>query len=203
MDPKALSHLDPKMKETYERVMGTAATPSTNASPSPSNLSDNLPADTAGGQPLIATPTTEAQGQAAEPYNANHSGTPEESSVTPSSFQESPFFSNSNPSNEDASQDLASNLGNSENDFTPGEPVTPYSDTTQNPNAPLSPVTPDAGPATSSFSQPLQPPADLNQNSGPHEASALLRVLYIVGAVVFFMIYTIFWIKVFNLPFIF
>jgi hypothetical protein len=50
--------------------------------------------------------------------------------------------------------------------------------------------------------QPLPSPAEVN-NAGPQETSPLLRVLYIVGAVVFFAIYTIFWVKVFNLPFIF
>ena len=34
----------------------------------------------------------------------------------------------------------------------------------------------------------------------PHQPSAILKFLYIVGAVVFFLAYTFIWIKIFNLP---
>jgi hypothetical protein len=42
------------------------------------------------------------------------------------------------------------------------------------------------------------PTIDLPTNKAP--STSLIRALYIGGAVVFFIAYTIFWIKIFNLP---
>lgn len=81
---------------------------------------------------------------------------------------------------------------NSADNFAPTTPVVPYTPS----------ETPNFAPATSTFTQPLPSPASVNQEEH-HETSPLIRVLYIIGAVVFFAIYTIFWIKVFNLPFLF
>lgn len=45
MDPKNLSGLDPKLREAYERVMGTSVPPATNGNPNPNVVGTNpLPA---------------------------------------------------------------------------------------------------------------------------------------------------------------
>lgn len=62
MDPKALSALDPKMKETYDRVMGTIATPKPMpmpgdpVSPPPTGAPGLPPLPTQPVQPLSQTP---------------------------------------------------------------------------------------------------------------------------------------------------
>lgn len=109
MDPKSLSAIDPKLKETYERVMGTSVPQAQQAAP------EN-------------TPVTPAPPVADVP--------------------EPPFPSNNSP--------------------------------------------------FMSSSAPLPNPATMNQNASP-----MLKIAYIVGGVIFFIVYTIFWIKIFNLPFIF
>lgn len=83
----------------------------------------------------------------------------------------------------------------------PQEPLSSFPAST-----PVTPYTPSAipglAPASDQFTAPLPSPASVNQEL-PKEASPLVRVLYIVGATIFFAIYSIFWIKVFNLPFLF
>lgn len=121
MDPKALSNLDPKLRETYERVMGTT-TPS--------------------GSPTAPPPVTSA---------------PNETSPAPKSspLMETPFA----------------------NEQSPGA------------------VT---------ISQPLPASAPMTPLASKHKHSGLIKVLYILGAIVFFTIYLLFWAKIFNfkLPFL-
>jgi hypothetical protein len=263
MDPKALSHLDPKQREAYARVMGTAAeihgdpsmdTPADASEPSiisnEDPLAQNVPSTpfdtTVGGlssSPSIdttaastATDLTTPAGMpdptpsiftnsAADPDPtqatidaplSDHMTTdtpPTASSPTSSFFTSSPVpdtastMSTPAPENADAMPDLASSQG-----FPPvqqEQEPTEQTITSDNlaPVAPASPFTseqPGVEPVMPQpfNTQPLPSPAEVNQATN-HEASPLLRVLYIVGAVVFFAIYTIFWIKVFNLPFIF
>jgi hypothetical protein len=122
--------------------------------------------------------------------------------VTPAPDTNAPatssFFSNPSPATTEPPIPTMDNSLNAPV-ATPSEPssapVTPYS-----PEAPA--VAPAPIPSDPQFAQPLPSPASVAQ-TGPHETSALLRVLYILAAVVFFAIYTVFWIKVFNLPFLF
>jgi hypothetical protein len=201
MDPtKSLDNLDPKLKETYARVMGTTADPTQNVVPAPSDPMTSTmtppvappPADmspnTFGATPTLApsdgmstTPGTggPAIGIAPEGTPSIFSSPTEAAPVPPApdtaNATASPFFSNPSPA---ASNGIDSSV--------PATPITPYT--------PM-----DAGQNAAPMSQPLPSPSSINQ-VGPHEVSPLLRVLYIVGAVVFFLIYTVFWIKVFNLP---
>jgi hypothetical protein len=41
------------------------------------------------------------------------------------------------------------------------------------------------------------------QQPPPTETSSMLRIAYIAGGIIFFIVYTIFWIKIFKLPFLF
>lgn len=216
MDPtKNFDHLDPKLKETYARVMGTPtsgsagspppADPSLSATQPNSFLSPVADPNQSVGQnfnqssepnpgtgPTINTMPMGATSMLSQPDTTSipEANTPANSS----------FFSNPSPATTDPPQPASVDASPSTS-FTPPAtepapvPVTPYS----------SDGTTSAIPAMSTaeqFSQPLPSPASVAQNA-PKESSPLLRVLYIIAAVVFFAIYTVFWIKVFNLPFLF
>lgn len=284
MDQKALSHLDPKARETYDRVMGTAAvleSPSTTPpatdpmSPAPASPDSGFvpltPTDTSGGMSaqVAPTPTPDAafsngpadltmagsgsvvntdstfdtpgavsgptdMTQAPVDTNTLSAPLPDMSQPTPaapadtaapSMFTASPapqdvqnatssFFTNPSPDSSEStapapsfdpnpttqpatpSFDAPADTALATDTMSPLTPVTPYTPTGLNENqAPVAVDQPFA-------QQPMTSPAAANQ-AAPHQTSALLKVLYIVAAVVFFAIYTIFWIKVFNLPFLF
>ncbi len=223
MDPKALSHLDPKQKEAYARIMGTAAA-TTGGDPNASVTSQNGPAtpdnsmggltssplpsapvDTTSSLNTVSTPqSTTSPGGSPSVFSASPVAPPtQDNTAPPPPPPTSSFFTNTSPGNTDTSP-----VTPAPSAFSPVEP--PKDLASSGTNDPLSPVTPyiptseepQSASSSQPFSQPLPSPASVNQ-ALPHEASPLLRVLYIVGAVVFFAIYTIFWIKVFKLPFLF
>jgi hypothetical protein len=139
MDPKTLSNLDPKLRETYERVMGTAGTPAvTGSAPS-----------------VVPPPAVDTSSQLATPLT-----------TTPQ---------------------------------IPTPTATPVMDTQLSTPPPATnesfqtPVIPANEPA------PLPSPASVNQDVESRAASPVIRILYIIGALVFFGVYTFFWMKVFNL----
>jgi hypothetical protein len=214
MDPtKSFDHLDPKLKETYARVMGTTTGGAANAAP---GVTDPAPTATPN---LLATPTTFDPTQPAadanplsapltqSPTQPNPGTGPTISSPSDSpSFMSAPttpspvdqssapanssFFSNPSPASTDPTQPTdTTNVATPE--IPAGSPVTPYIPTDSTTGAPAE-----------GYTQPLPSPSSVNQAS-EHQTSPLLKVLYIIGAVIFFAIYTIFWIKVFNLPFLF
>jgi len=140
MDPKTLSNLDPKLRETYERVMGSASAAEPGSTPAPGATAPTQPAATIpAAESPIPTPS------------ASHVVEP-----TPT--------------------------------LSPATPVMPATE----PNPFQTPVMPAAEPP------PLPSPASVNQMTDQN-ASPLIRILYIVGAIVFFIVYTFFWTKVFNL----
>lgn len=244
MDPKALSHLDPKQREAYDRVMGTAAevhgdttttpdiNPPVNADGNDLSMSPTAPSifDTPStdlsSSPLPETTTTMQTSDLTtpagepdpspslftDPSTATAEPTLEPAATQPSSSLPTSSFFTNNPIPEPTNADSLSTpeLASPEA-FPPVEtpqdptiasdnlsevtPVTPYAPDDQG-------NTPDASMSQPFNTQPLPSPAEVN-SAVPKEASPLIRVLYIVGAVVFFAIYTIFWVKVFNLPFIF
>jgi hypothetical protein len=153
MDPKALSNMDPKLRETYERVMGNSVA-STQTSPSTS----------------FPSPGAAVSSQFTSNFNTSIAPTP--ASVPPVAEIPQP-------------QTLTPPFNPP---VAPATPVTPFSP----------PITPQA--ASAGAFQPLPSPASIPQQQG---SSPLLRILYIFGAIVFFALYTIFWIKVFGfqLPF--
>ncbi len=173
MDPKSIANLDPKLRETYERVMGTAApSPSSNASvppASPSTPVDNFATFSSPATPQgqdTSTPATSAP-LTVDDLTAGiktNSTTPQPGELPPSQ----------NPASPDTS--LVT-------------PYTPQGSVDQN----------QVASASESFSA----PASVNhavQTDGP---SVLIRVLYLIGAIIFFAVYTVFWIKVFGLKFLF
>lgn len=208
MDPsKSFDHLDPKLKETYARVMGTDMN-------SAGNITQNATSPSASLDPgLSATPTSfdPTQPTINQPLNLQTTGTgpnpgtgptintndpntmfstplnspsPTEPVPDPNAPSTASFFSNPSPATADPMQQTNGN--NMSIPTTPATtPVTPYTPEGMNGNP-----------------QPLPSPSTVNQPS-QHQTSALLKVLYIIGAVIFFAVYTIFWIKVFNLPFLF
>ena|ERR1700722_9054937 len=231
MDPtKSFDHLDPKLKETYARVMATntanpTTTPNTatlsptpnpdpglsptptsfdpsqlstdpnqlSSSPTPPDPTTNLSGDTGpnpGTGPTINTLPTDTA-SILSPIADATTAVPQPTQDTSSAPPTSSFFSNPTPTATDPSQAANATM-------PPIEPQTEQATVT--PYAPEG-IGVDQG-ATEQYTEPLPSPAAVNQ-SAPHETSALLKVLYIVGAVIFFAVYTIFWIKVFNLPFLF
>ncbi|HWY79046.1 MAG TPA: hypothetical protein VNW29_01685 [Candidatus Sulfotelmatobacter sp.] len=226
MDPtKSFDHLDPKLKETYARVMGTATGGTGDASQTqlPTNQQAPVPSFSAppdlsqstGGisqpsddlsqfssAPLESTSTTNQMPQnptpGVEPIN-NALPTDTTTAVSPIAETEQPsasintpanasFFSNPSPTTTEPPQ-MPTNV-NAPIEPPTIEPVTPYAPSEFGANQNI---------AVDQANQSLPSPSEINQAT-PHEASSLLRVLYIIGAVIFFAIYTFFWIKVFNLP---
>ena len=182
MDPKSFAHLDPKLKETYARVMGTT----TGTSDASQNAAvPQVPTDPT---PTTFAPTSDTPVDPAVPaLSVAPETSPPAENIDTSTPPNSSFFSNPSP----AMDGLSSTPVEQQAAQTPITPYTPASGLeTQN------------APAEEPFSQPLPSPASVNHEE-LHEPSSLLKVLYIVGAVLFFAIYTIFWIKVFNLPFLF
>ena len=224
MDSKSFAHLDPKLKETYARVMGT----DTN-----NNTSQPLPSQGQNTPGLSSDPNSAPSESAPTPVQNQfipQSGNFETNTAQPtepSSFSASPYGQTPPPQNETQENPAPTNdafFANSspaESNPSPlsaspnmNEPMgVPVTDATQNPvepysSEPVTPYTPEGMAPTNTepinetetMAEPLPSPASVSQQK---EVSPLLKVLYIVGAVIFFAIYTIFWIKVFNLPFLF
>ena len=149
MDPKTLASLDPKLRETYERVMGTSAA----VGPAQPAMSD--------------TP--------AVPFPA-----PPSPAITTPAVEQAP-----------AGQLLSSSA--------PDAPPIP---------SPAGAYTPES----LGLAQPAVPPAPQPGQTWPQESQeiapapaaksspALIRILYILGGIIFFIAYTYFWIKIFKLP---
>lgn len=158
MDPASLANLDPKLKETYERVMGTTAPPD----PVPTQST------TDGAAASDATPTDQKSDSAQSP-----------GPVTPATNTDAPASTPNAPSSTDGlSTPVAASL-------------------VQNP------VSESDQPQTVTINQPLPNPTPSNIITQPHGHMGLIRIFYILGATVFFVIYVFFWMKIFNfsLPF--
>lgn len=209
MDPtKSFDHLDPKLKETYARVMGTDTSSSTNATPATATPSSS-PDPALSATPISFDPT-QPTGDQNQTFNPSATGpnpgtgptvsnlptdtssmfsTPLSSSAEPVQDPNAPstssFFSNPSPATSDPTLQTDGNNVSVPLEASPSTPITPY--------------TPEG---INGAPQPLPSPASVSQQS-EHQTSPLLKVLYIIGAVIFFAVYTIFWIKVFNLPFLF
>ncbi|HZE87028.1 MAG TPA: hypothetical protein VE090_02360 [Methylomirabilota bacterium] len=138
MDPNSLNNLDPKLRETYERVMGTT-TPPASAATVPDQTPQANPQQT-------TTPTPNTTSSPSAPPN-----------MVP--------------------------------DNAPVSPMNAY--TSDNLRFQASIQAPLAGGT-------LATPETHTQAAQSN--SSLLRILYIIGAIVFFIVYTIFWIKIFKLP---
>lgn len=205
MDPtKSFDHLDPKLKETYARVMGTdtnstgdtanpaPADPTLSAMPSPLDSAQPT-ADTGpnpGTGPTVSTLPTDSS-MLSTPMAATSEPTPDPSAPSTASF-----FSNPSPATADPTQAADVNAINLPDPAGNNAPVAAYTPEVFNASPGVAAI------SSEQMAQPLPSPSTVNQQ-GQHQTSALLKVIYIILAVIFFSIYTIFWIKVFNLPFLF
>lgn len=161
MDPNSLTNLDPKLRETYERVMGTSASAKSSAA-----AANSIPADQ---NPTEATPLPGTEAMPAPAPGAI---------PAPEPLDSLPSLGNSAPS------------------------PSPTGDVLSAPIA-QSPLTSEQ-PQTVTINQPLPNPTAGNIITKPHGHMGLIRVFYILGAIVFFVIYVFFWMKIFNikLPFL-
>ena len=149
-------------------------------------------------QDALNTPITSA------PQPSIFSANPPADDTTEDTHTQTPsaFFTNTTPENNSLNQDSTT----STDSFAPLPSMEPTADTSFATDSTIgtSPVTPYTTPqASPQFPQPLPSPSDVVNANTPHETSAITKVIYILAAVIFFTVYTVFWIKVFNIPFIF
>jgi hypothetical protein len=158
MDPSALSNLDPKLRETYEKVMGTNTAPP--ADPQPPQAAD--------GQQTTQSPEQNASSATEAPA----SSTPTQADASASS--ENATSVNPAPASDGLSEPIQS---------------PPPQDTMQS----------SEGPQTVTINQPVQNSASTEIITKPQGHMGLIKVFYVLGATVFFVIYIFFWMKIFNL----
>lgn len=155
MDPASLSNLDPKLKETYERVMGTTTPADTSTPPPPPVDGAVSPEQTADSAPSPdpVTPATSVDTMTSSPQSAPADGLSATLSTPP----------------------------------------------TQNA------VADSDQPQTVTINQPIPTQAAPSNilPQQPHGHLGLIKIFYVLGATVFFVIYVFFWMKIFNfsLPF--
>ncbi len=181
-----MASLDPKLRETYEKVMGTSTAPSPqtsasgNSTPPPSRTSSLIPG-------LIKT-----QAQPPPPIPA-----PVNSPLPNIPQPASPLMATNNSS-------FPSPSINTQSVVTASSPFQ------QTPDLGVFQATPTGIPLPTpqgsavQLGKPIQPlpsPASINKSFAPsNQSSPLIRVLYIIASIVFFAVYTIFWLKIFKYP---
>jgi hypothetical protein len=152
MDPKAINNMDPKLKETYDRVMGTA--------------------------------------------------TPQQAAVAPTQIPVTPAAPAMSPLNANAAPMMGPQAAPMPTDMpAPASPLGGPADTGGS-TIPTSPYTPDNLRFQAAIQSPMAAAPAQAVAGAPivQQPSSMLRILYIVGSVVFFIVYTFFWVKIFNLP---
>lgn len=180
MDPKTLAGLDPKLRETYEKVMGAASGASSlqkNTAPvGPTAIISNNPIP-----PPVMPDAVKEEKKDAEPAK-----TPEPAVPAPQATGTADVLSSS----------LDNNPGFS------AQPVQPADLSVLQPSLSGDPL--PGGDTAAVLNKPLQPlpsPASVNQQAAQTGGtSGLLKIVYIIAAVIFFIVYAIFWMKVFNYP---
>ncbi len=173
MDPKSLSNLDPKLRETYERVMGTQGTALANPGTS------TVPSATTN-PPPAASSSEAGSPPSADMFAVNPIPPP------------SPTASAGSSPAIDTSALATSVQPNQAADLAALQPTLA--------GAP-SPVSQEPVAELSKPPQPLPSPASINQavktNASP---SPIIRVLYFIAGIIFFVVYAFFWLKIFNYP---
>lgn len=179
MDPNALSNLDPKLRETYERVMGTTgSTP-----PTPPSQANN-PATSTPQAPVAVDTAAKIDNTISPAIETPKTDTPPASPAT----QSSTFFTN-----------IPTSSSTMPPSSQPSSPAPAFSGPSSSPVTPTS-YLPGAKPDLAvTPPQPASTATAAIKATAPHSASPVLRIVYILGAVAFFVIYTFFWIKIFNL----
>jgi len=197
MDPQKLSQLDPKLRDAYQRVMGTAI-PKSQAAPASPKLQQDEPAQTqtpppAGGS-VTPIPTPQPQPHP-EPKPVPPPAAPTKPPVQPPAFE--PQFTPPmpkpvsepqpavNPQPQVASTPEPTISAKENSNFTQmnSEVATPPTDTSPN----------------------FTPPAQQAQTAIIKKKSNILMPIVIgIGALAFIVVYTFFWTKFFNfkIPFL-
>lgn len=173
MDPKQqLNQLDPKLKEAYERVMGTpvGATPA---------------------QPGTPTAATSAPTPAApQPMPANQFA----GGTTPVQAAQSPQTMPPNPPQMPTVQPIQPAM--------PATATPPHVQPPVQPPAAFGTTQPAAVPAVGAHPTPPQgkPGAASHGFVAGKKGLRMSPVLLIVGGIIFLLVYTVFWLKFFNIP---
>ncbi len=178
MDPQSLNNLDPKLRETYERVMGGAASAARAAVPDQNTSEDtNLPDN-----PPPPSSFQVPQGPELTPKPSDTLAvSPDDNDQQPIQTQpEQPQQSTEQP---EPKATFSTPLSQQNQQINTPQPTGPV-------NLPDLNNVPNLS-------------ENKNANNQAHEAqetSPVLKILYIFGGTVFFLIYIFLWAKIFKLP---
>lgn len=208
MDTNQLNSLDPKLREAYERIMGTA----TRAAASP----NAQPAAPQTAQPEPSVPQQSSQ-QSTSPAQSNPA-----QSQTQSQSQQMASTQTTEPSNPSGPTASAQPMNAPQEQVAPMPPPQapetaqasgngpynfPYNSQPAYQTAQVNNVMPNTQPAPQIFmNAPLQSShADTQMHAyvaqevaGVKQNLKIIQIIYIVAGIVFFLVYALFWIKFFN-----
>jgi len=175
MNPQQLSAMDPKLREAYERVMGLAVAPKA-AIPTPSTQAPSTPPIQNTMPPVIEKPLTQDLQPAPQ-------STPPIQTTTPI-----------------PATNIAPSIGENDslNSFITQTP----------PTAPTPTIHTESRPNTESIQPQFDPVVANNQMhayvsqevAGVKQSLKIIQLIYIVGGLMFFGVYALFWMKFFNIP---
>lgn len=194
MDPQKLSQLDPKLREAYQRVMGT-----TIPTPQPPSQTQTAPvSDPATIPSPIPSPIPEPMQPGPTSPNLEPSAPPQ----APADQQEEPFFI---PQPETPTSGVPQPQAPTPMSSVPEPATTPTQQTSanfvqMNSEVPASPQT-----QATNFSNFAAPPvAPQTQAIVIKKKNSLMPIVFGFVGVIFLVIYTLFWTKIFNfrLPFL-
>jgi len=190
MNPQQLSGMDPKLREAYERIMGLAVAPkAATATPPISSPSQIV-------TPPVAhdSPRGESSQQAAAPSIPSTPLINQTPSLNPSPTSPTPTMPPIPATN------IAPSIGinGSLNSFISQSP----------PTAPAPVTSDEPRPNTESVQPQFDPIVANNQMhayvsqevAGVKQSLKIIQLIYIVGGLMFFGVYALFWMKFFNIP---
>ncbi len=193
MNPQQLSGMDPKLREAYERVMGLAVAPKANTTtpPIPSPIPSTSQTDTP--QKTYDSPHGETSQQAAAPSIPQASTTNQAPSVNPS-----PTTAPTTPPIPATNITPSVGVNDSLNSFISQSPATAPAPTVhEEPRSNTESVQPQFDPIVANN----QMHAYVSQEvAGVKQSLKIIQLIYIVGGLMFFGVYALFWMKFFNIP---
>lgn len=222
MDPKTSSSLDPKLKEVYDRVMGTSTTPLKTqtpplASPQPTSPpvttitsplnSSQIPAPSAQNQSIPGQNTQTSHYQSSQPSFS--SGTP----FTQSTFPTKPLGAFGSDSSNTTSPFTGSTISPQTSTHTTNKTTMDYASIAAKYATPTPPIGLDpfssaprpsvVKPSTTTYgvvnnSGTKLVAQDKTENSEKKGFSGMKKILLFVGLPVFLIVYTIMWLVIFG-----
>lgn len=173
MDQAQLSTMDPKLREAYEKIMGTPSQPVT---------------QTATTQPIPASPISTQLNT--NPVNGSNTVSPNLSLNSQPNIQNRPPII---PSSQNTSENPSVNNTASNTSLPPTQPMN------QNSSGPITSNTSHATPFMDPILADNQMHAYVAQEvAGVKQSLKLIQLMYISGGLVFFAVYALFWMKFFN-----